>query len=106
MFISGGENIHPQEIEEVLGAHPAVTLAVVVPAPDPAFGVSPGGVHRSHAAASRRKTNCRRCSPSGFPATSTPCATCRCRRTPSTPLGKPDRARLTGLARTRATDGA
>ena len=41
MFISGGENIHPQEIEEVLGSHPAVALAVVVPAPDRGFGARP-----------------------------------------------------------------
>ena len=41
MFLSGGENIHPQEIEEVLGAHPAVAVAVVVPAPDPEFGSRP-----------------------------------------------------------------
>ena len=45
MFISGGENIHPQEIEEVLGAHPAVAVAVVVPAPDPGVRLPPGGVH-------------------------------------------------------------
>jgi len=38
MFISGGENIYPVEIERVLYAHPAVALCAVVPIPDPRWG--------------------------------------------------------------------
>jgi acyl-CoA synthetase (AMP-forming)/AMP-acid ligase II len=34
MFKSGGYNVYPREIETVLEAHPAVTLAAVVAAPD------------------------------------------------------------------------
>jgi len=37
MFKSGGYSIFPREIENVLEAHPAVVLAVVVPVPDPLF---------------------------------------------------------------------
>ena len=37
MFISGGENVYPREIEDILEAHPAVALAAVVAAPDPVF---------------------------------------------------------------------
>lgn len=37
MFISGGENVYPREIEEVLEAHPAVALAAVVAVTDPVF---------------------------------------------------------------------
>lgn len=37
MFISGGENIHPEEIERALAGLPGVQQAVVVPVPDPEF---------------------------------------------------------------------
>lgn len=50
MFVSGGENIHPQEIEMVLGEHSAVGFAVVVPVPDPKFGARPVAFIASHAA--------------------------------------------------------
>jgi len=38
MIVSGGENVYPGEIEELLAAHPAVAEAVVVGVPDPDFG--------------------------------------------------------------------
>ncbi len=38
MFISGGENVYPAEVENVLAAHPAVTEAAVVAAADPKWG--------------------------------------------------------------------
>ena len=41
MFISGGENIQPEEIERVLCEHTAVAQAVVVPVPDTEFGSRP-----------------------------------------------------------------
>lgn len=40
-FISGGENIQPEEIEHALLALPGITAAVVVPRPDPEFGARP-----------------------------------------------------------------
>ena len=40
MFKSGGYNIYPREIEEVLEAVPSVSVAVVVAAPHPVFGES------------------------------------------------------------------
>jgi fatty-acyl-CoA synthase len=38
MFISGGENVYPAEIENVLCAHPAISEVAVVAAPDPRWG--------------------------------------------------------------------
>jgi acyl-CoA synthetase (AMP-forming)/AMP-acid ligase II len=35
MYKSGGFNVYPREIELVLEEHPAITLAAVVPTPDP-----------------------------------------------------------------------
>ncbi len=41
MFISGGENIHPEEIERLLLQQPGVNRAAVVPVSDPEFGRRP-----------------------------------------------------------------
>lgn len=38
MFISGGENVYPAEVENVLCRHPAVGDVAVVSAPDPQWG--------------------------------------------------------------------
>jgi acyl-CoA synthetase (AMP-forming)/AMP-acid ligase II len=41
MFVSGGENIYPGEVERVLEAHPAVLQACVVALPDEIKGTKP-----------------------------------------------------------------
>ena len=89
MFISGGENIHPQEIEEVLGVPPGGGARRGRARPRPRVRLPPGGVHPVTSAACRPKTSCRPSSPSGCLATSTPSATIRCRRTPSPPSASP-----------------
>jgi fatty-acyl-CoA synthase len=38
MFISGGENVYPAEIESVLHAHPAVAECAVIGVPDEKWG--------------------------------------------------------------------
>ncbi|WP_391087614.1 o-succinylbenzoate--CoA ligase [Vibrio sp. NH-UV-68] len=43
-FISGGENIHCEEIEQVLNRHPMIDFAIVVPVEDLEFGHRPVAV--------------------------------------------------------------
>src|SRR5690606_6600105 len=38
MVISGGVNIYPREIEDVLGTHPSILEAAIVGVPDPEWG--------------------------------------------------------------------
>ena len=38
MYIRGGYNVYPQEVEAALNAHPGVRAVVVVPRPDPVMG--------------------------------------------------------------------
>ena len=38
MFISGGENVYPAEIEQVLYRHPAVQMCAVIGVPDERWG--------------------------------------------------------------------
>ena len=101
MFISGGENIHPQEIEEVLGAHPAVAVAVVVPAPDPEFGSRPVAFIDSHGSFPP-DDELQALLAKRLPRYKHPVRYLPMPAGALTPLGKPDRARLTELARTSA----
>jgi long-chain acyl-CoA synthetase len=41
MFVSGGENIYPSEVEKMLEHHPAVEQAAVIPMPDEIKGTKP-----------------------------------------------------------------
>ena len=38
MIISGGENVHPAQVEEVLASYPGVTNSIVVGLPDDRWG--------------------------------------------------------------------
>jgi acyl-CoA synthetase (AMP-forming)/AMP-acid ligase II len=44
MIISGGENIYPAEIENVLMSHPAVADCTVIGVPDPRWGETPKAI--------------------------------------------------------------
>ena len=38
MFIRGGYNVYPAEVEDLLATHPKVARAAVIGVPDPVFG--------------------------------------------------------------------
>ncbi|KAA9397173.1 long-chain fatty acid--CoA ligase [Haloarcula sp. CBA1130] len=38
MFVSGGENVYPAEVEDAIAAHPSVADVVVIPVPDDRWG--------------------------------------------------------------------
>jgi len=40
MILTGGENVYPREVEEVLYTHPAIVEAAVIGIPDPKWGES------------------------------------------------------------------
>lgn len=44
MIIRGGENISPEEVENVLHAHPKVADAALIGAPDPEWGSQPRAI--------------------------------------------------------------
>lgn len=50
MFVAGGENIQPEEIERALLRLPGVTRAIVVPVPHPEFGATPAAFVESDGA--------------------------------------------------------
>jgi hypothetical protein len=64
MVISGGENVYPAEIEDVLHAHPAVREAAVVGVPDERWGEACARVRRP----ARGATRGRSCSSTAAPA--------------------------------------
>jgi O-succinylbenzoic acid--CoA ligase len=48
VIVSGGENVHPAEVETVLQSHPAVSEVCVVGAPDPEWGAAVVACVRLH----------------------------------------------------------
>ena len=98
LFISGGENIHPQEIEDVLGSHQAVALAAVVPAPDPEFGSRPVAFILSRGDAPP-DDELQALLAERLPRYKHPVRYHPLPADALTALGKPDRVRLTDLAR-------
>ena len=97
IIISGGENIQPQEIENLLVSHHEVEPAVVVPSPDPVFGARPVAFIQSrHSFPSVEDLNAMIADQ--LPHYMQPVRYLPMPQEGLTPIGKPDRTRLTQLA--------
>lgn len=104
MFKSGGYNVFPTEVENVIGAHPTVSEIAVVKAPDPLWSevgvaflvlahVLPDNVHELHEAARSHLANYK--IPKQFVVLD---------QLPKLPNGKPDRELLRQHARHTTAD--
>ena len=102
MFISGGENVYPAEIEAVLAAHPSVIASAVVGAPDETWGEA--GVAFVVADDVEPET-LRAFVRSRLAAFKVPREVRLVDELPRTPSGKVDRARLAATCATRAGRG-
>ena len=96
MIITGGFNIYPREVEDVLGGHPAVAAAAVVGVPDEHWGEAVKAVVVARAGqridpdelialVRRRRARCTRPSPSTWWPRSRPPRSASPTRTPSGP---------------------
>ena len=98
MYVRGGYNVYPMEVEAVLAAHPAVAEVAVVPRADDVMGEIGVAVRRRPRPAPRRRrsTTCGRSPPSRWRRTSCPTTLvvstrCRSRRWRSSTAGRPTR---------------
>jgi len=104
MFKSGGYNVYPREVETVIEAHPAVTLAAVVCAPDPLW--QEVGIAFVQANAPLATTDLRQWCASRLANYKIPKRFVLLPALPLLPIGKIDKVELRRLALERATDSS
>ena len=102
MFISGGENVYPAEVENALHAHPAVNQAAVVGTPHPRWGeAGVAFVVPARGAGRPPRTSCARGAGSGWPPTRCPVRVLLVDELPRNATGKVLKAPLRESARTQ-----
>jgi acyl-CoA synthetase (AMP-forming)/AMP-acid ligase II len=104
MFVCGGENVHPAQVEELLRAHQAVAEACVVPFPDEVKGAKPMAFVVLRPGCSADEDELRQFALREGPAFSHPRRIRFVDELPLAATGKVDRATLERLARDSAND--
>ena len=97
MFNSGGENVYPKEVEDLLLSHPAVLDAVVVPVPHAVKGHVPGAVVVAAPESGATPDALKRHALEHGPAYAHPRRVVLVDAVPLTGAGKPDRHRVAEL---------
>ena len=82
MIVSGGENVYPAEVENVLAKHPGVADVAVIGVPDERWGEAVKAI----VVRGRRRRRRPRTSSSPSPASTSPATSCRSRSTSPTTL--------------------
>ncbi|MCT9118501.1 AMP-binding protein [Cupriavidus gilardii] len=94
MIVSGGFNVYPREVEDVLTAHPAVAAAAVIGVPDDKWGEAVKAVVVLRAGAQASDEELRAVVRIAKGAVNTPKSIDFVAELPLTTLGKPDKKRL------------
>jgi acyl-CoA synthetase (AMP-forming)/AMP-acid ligase II len=103
MFVSGGENIFPSEVEKVIETHPAVEQAAVVAVEDAVKGYKPVAFVVLRPGAQADEADLKAHALAEAPAFMHPRQVWFLDRLPLTGTNKVDKAALAALARSRAS---
>jgi len=101
MFVSGGENIYPGEVEKMLETHPAIEQACVVPIDDDIKGQKPVAFVVSRPGVALSEEDVKRYALAQAPAYQHPRCVWFIDALPLSSTNKVDRQQLTAAARTR-----
>lgn len=101
MFVCGGENVYPKEVENLLLRHPQVDDAVVVPLPHATKGMAPAAAIRPRAGATPDPAAVQSFCAANGPTHTIPRAVLLVADLPLTSAGKPDRKAVQAILSAR-----